>query len=58
MKDDDPNSSPAMGVANMLRLHVLPAIIRIESVEPRARLMELYDSMIRDAIKAHYEGKR
>lgn len=54
MADQDRDSSPAMGVANMLALHVLPFIARVEPVETRLRLLELYESMQRTALGAHY----
>jgi hypothetical protein len=53
MSTEDRASSPAMGVANMLSVHVLPYIAEVEDVDTRKRLMEHYDSMLRVALKAH-----
>jgi hypothetical protein len=50
-------SSPAMGVANMLDLHVLPFIAQVEPTETRQRLMKLYASMQRVALGSHYAQK-
>jgi hypothetical protein len=57
MTDQDRDSSPAMGVANMLAVHVLPFLVQVEDADTRKRLMELYDSMQRVALRDHYSQR-
>jgi hypothetical protein len=58
MPEQDRDSSPAMGVANMLAVYVLPRLMEVEDSDTRMELARLYDSMQRVALKAHYSAGR